>query len=176
MKWPYFSHAILLLMVSGCLSPRYSSLVNPSADFSKYRTFYCSECLETMDSRRPGYDNPENRRLIRDAIQKELEHRGYTFQEDHPDLLVEFDLIIKEHIDTVVQRTTNYRYWRGFEADTYNYKVGTLIINIVDYNEGIILWQGGAESFLDINPADFESSVNKVVKSIFKKYPYKIRH
>ena len=172
MKRPYF---LLLLILGGCLSPQYTSQVNPGANFSKYHTFYCSECLESIDHLRPSYDNADNRRLIRDAIQKELENRGYIFKEDQPDLLIEFDLIIEEHIDTVVQRTTNYRYWRGFDEDTYNYKVGTLIINMVDNEEGIVVWQGGAESFLDLDPKQFESKVKKVVKSIFKNYPYK-RH
>lgn len=172
MRRPYF--IILVIVLNGCLSTRYSSRVNPTADFSKYKTFYCLECLETMDLMRPRYDNQENRELIRNAIQHELENRGYIYQEDSPDLLLEFDFIIQEHIDTVVQRTTNYRYWRGFEADTYNYKVGTLIINMIDNKQGIVVWQGSSESFLDLYPEDVKKKVPVVVKRIFKNYPYKV--
>lgn len=172
MKRPCF--LFLLLISAGCLTPRYSSITNPGVDFSHYRTFYCSECLDTMDPTKPRYDNAENRRLIKDAIQEELENRGYIFLEEDPDLLIEFDFIIKEHIDTVVQRTTSYRYWKGFDTDTYNYKVGTLIINMIDTDMEIIVWQGSAESFLDLDPDEFRGNVKKVVKSIYKKYPFKM--
>ena len=47
---------------------------------------------------------------------------------------------------------------------------------MVDNQQGMVVWQGGAESFLDLNPKNFEAKVGKVVKSIFKKYPYKISH
>ena len=171
MKRPYLFFSLLLLC--GCLSPRYSSLINPTADFSVYKTFYCSDCLETMDRTRPRYDNEHNRRLIRDAIQKELEDRGYIFQEYDTDMLVEFDFIIQDHIDTVAQRTTSYRYWRGFETDTYNYKVGTLIINIIDNYQDVVVWQGTAESFLDLEPEKVEENIPKVVKKILQNYPYK---
>jgi hypothetical protein len=126
-----------------------------------------------MDSTRPRYDNEHNRRLIRDAIQSELENRGYIFQEYDTDLLVEFDFIIEDHIDTVAQRTTSYRYWRGFETDTYNYKMGTLIINMIDNSEGFVVWQGTAESFLDLEPDNVKKNVQKGVKRIFRAYPYK---
>lgn len=172
MKRPYFF--VLIFVLSGCLSPKYSALINPGVDFSKFRTFYCSDCLETMDTKRPRYDNEENRRIIRDAIQQELEDRRYIFLEENPDLLIEFDFIIEDHIDTVVQRTTNYRYWRGFETDTYNYKVGTLIINMIDTEKSQVVWQGRAESFLDLEPSSVKKNVVKVVKRIFRNYPYKM--
>jgi len=127
-----------------------------------------------MDAKRPRYDNQENRRIIRDAIQKELEDRRYIFLEEDPDLLIEFDFIIEDHIDTVAQRTTSYRYWKGFETDTYNYKVGTLIINMIDNEQGQVVWQGSAESFLDLEPTTVKNRIDKVVNRIFRNYPYKM--
>ena len=125
-----------------------------------------------MDHTRPRYDNEENRRLIRDAIQYELESRGYIFLEEDPDIVLEFDLIIEAHVDTVTQRTTSYRYWRGFEVHAYNYKVGTLVINMIDYDQGQVVWQGSAERLLDIEPDRAEEEINKVVNRIFRKYPF----
>jgi hypothetical protein len=127
-----------------------------------------------MDPKRPRYDNEENRRIIRDAIQKEMEDRGYIFLEEEPDILIEFDFIIEDHIDTVAQRTTSYRYWRGFEMDAYNYKVGTLIINMIDNDKGQVVWQGSAESILDLEPTIVKKKVSKVVKGIFSNYPHKM--
>ncbi|MCH7512806.1 MAG: DUF4136 domain-containing protein [Bacteroidetes bacterium] len=161
-----------LFTLAGCSNPKYTASVSPLADFARYETFYCADCLEGIDHRMPRYDNEEIRRLIRDALISEMESRNYEMQETYPDLLVELVIVIKNKIDTVAQRTTDYRYWQGFQTDFYNYKVGSIFINIIERKKGEIVWQGRADSVLEQYPKNLKNRIEQIVEKIFKKYPY----
>ena len=65
-----------LFTLAGCSNPKYTASVSLLADFARYETFYCAECLEGIDHRMPRYDNEEIRRLIRDALISEMESRN----------------------------------------------------------------------------------------------------
>ena len=80
-------------------------------------------------------------------------------QETYPDLLVELVIVIKNKIDTVAQRTTDYRYWQGFQTDFYNYKVGSIFINIIERKKGEIVWQGRADSVLEQYPKNLKNRI-----------------
>jgi len=159
-------------LLCGCSGAKYSTVTNPNVDFTHYMSFYCADSLEDISTKMPRYDNRENRILIKEAIIKEMENRNYIYQENGSDLLVEFIILIEIKIDTVGQRTTDYRYWRGFETVAYNYKVGTLLINLIDKEEGILVWQGSAESVLEKEPKNEEKRLTKFVRKIFEKYPF----
>jgi hypothetical protein len=163
----------LVLIISGCAGTKYSSNKDPNAVFSKIQTFYCAECLEEVISIQPRYDNEKNRTIIREAITSEMEKRGYTYSEENPDVLIEYLISVENKVDTVVQRTTNYRYWRGFETDAYNYKKGTIFVNMINPEDGLIMWQGSAESVLDRNPKNVEKKINLFIEKIFEQFPAK---
>ncbi len=161
-----------LFTLAGCSNPKYTASVSPLADFARYKTFYCAEYLEGINPAEPRYDNEEIRRLIRDAIISEMESRNYRLQDTDPDLLVEFVLIIQNKIDTIAQRTTDYRYWQGFQTDFYNYKTGTILINFVEKTKGELVWQGRADSVLEHDPKNLKKRLAQIIKKIFIKYPY----
>ncbi len=164
---------ILFIILSGCVNAKFSSLQNPQFDFSKISTFYFAQCTDEVISNMPRYDNKKNRELMRTAINKEFINRGYIFQEDFPDVLVEFVILIENKIDTVAQRTTNYRYWSGFETDVYNYKKGTIFVNMVNTENNILIWQGSAESVIDKEPKSVEKNIVKFIERIFRDFPIK---
>ena len=122
----------------------------------------------------PRYDNEGNRNLIKAAINRELTDRGYSSVKESPDVVVEYLISIENKIDTISQRTTNYRYWAGFETDMYNYKKGTIFVNMIDSESGMLIWQGSAESVLDKDPKDVEKKISKFIEMIFKDFPSKV--
>ncbi len=164
---------LLIFVLLGCQNVKYSSIKNPVTDFSKIATFYCGECEGIVVSNMPLYDNQANRNLIQTAIVKELTDRGYSFVKDSPDMVFEYLISRENKIDTVSQRTTNYRYWAGFETDMYNYKKGTIFVNMID-SGGTLIWQGSAESVLDKDPKDVDKKISKFIEMIFKDFPPKV--
>jgi hypothetical protein len=163
----------VLLFLSGCVNANFTTLRNQQYDFSTVTTFYCAECADEIVSSMPRYDNKKNRELIRSAINSELVKKGYVFEEDTPDVLVEFVILIENKIDTVSQRTTNYRHWQGFETDVYNYKKGTIFVNVVNTENNTLIWQGRAESVLDKDPKNVEKNISKFVQRILRDFPIK---
>jgi len=163
----------LIILLGGCMSVRYSHQQDPGTDFSKISTFYCAEAVEEVISSMPRYDNKANRGLIHETINKELIKKGYVFQEENPDMYIEYIILIEHRIDTVSQRTTNYRYWAGFETDMYNYKKGTIFVNMVDSKKNNLIWQGKADSVLDRDPKYVKKKISKFIEMIFKDFPAK---
>jgi len=169
MKRPFLFSLLLLLM--GCTVSKYSSLVNPNIDLNQYRTFFCLNCIETADSKIPLYDNIDNRKALRAAIQNEMEKIGYVQQEENPDLIVLLEFYVQDFVDTTGRNTTSYRYWQGREVIAYNYKMGTVKVSLVDRVESTLVWQGSANGILDKEPKRSNQRIDKAIKMIFKEYP-----
>lgn len=67
-----------------------------------------------------------------------------------------------------------YRYGYGYhdiEVDSYEYKVGTLIVDIVDAKTGKLAWRGEASDTIGDDPKKLEKKVAKVVTKMFQQYP-----
>ncbi len=164
---------LLVLILFGCVGTKYSAKQDPTADFSQIQTFFCTECAAEVISMQPRYDNLQNRTFLREAIIAEMVKRGYASTDENPDVLLEYVITVENKVDTVVQRTTNYRYWRGFEIDAYNYKKGTIFVNMINPESGLIMWQGRAESVLDREPKNQEEKIVDFVERIFEYFPVK---
>ena len=162
-----------LMLLTGCMGTRYNHMQDPRFDFEDVETFACAECLEEVVTKMPRYDNEENRNLVRNAIIDNMTNLGYTYSEDDPDILVEFVISIESKVDTVVQRTTDYRYWNGLETVPYNYKKGTIFVNVIHSEKNTVVWQGSAQQVLDEDPRNVEKKISKFVAGIFEEFPFK---
>lgn len=90
----------LLVVVSACSSsPDLRSDYDPSADFSKYRTYGFV--------RVPGTDQAQYQTLItqhfKNALRVEMDARGYRYVETDPDLLLNFNAILSDKVQVTTQ-------------------------------------------------------------------------
>jgi hypothetical protein len=174
--------SLLTLIVSCATGPAIRVDSDPVANFSAYRSF---GFLDPLSTDRQGYSTLLSARL-RDATRRELEARGYVFDQAKPDLLINFNV-------NVVQRTEvrsspsfgaaygyyGYRYglygaWPGYPYDVYttNYRQGTLVIDAVDAERDALVWQGVAEGRVKKehleNPAP---AIDAAVSQILAQFP-----
>ncbi|MFL5730888.1 MAG: DUF4136 domain-containing protein [Cytophagaceae bacterium] len=63
-------------------------------------------------------------------------------------------------------------YVIGTTRQTYQYKEGTIVVDILERNNRNLLWRGWGSSDIT-NPAAFENHLNDEVKAIFREYPVK---
>jgi hypothetical protein len=126
------------------------------------------------------YNNESARKMIKDAIQYELDARGYKKQESNADMLVDFE---------VLEQPGRLRTYNGYQvvslgADTVrtpenvqwtDVKAGTLLINLTDGKSGDMVWQGFASGILNPDIIKSQSKVRQAVSSIFRKFKYKAR-
>ncbi|WP_158607149.1 DUF4136 domain-containing protein [Pontibacter oryzae] len=126
----------------------------------------------------PGY-RPSLNSHIRQAVEQELEKRGYTKTSSKPDILVAYDVSVSVPLEQ--DRAENfakgfgysYAYMSGYRYD-YGYsdmpgyrkvdlfKQGTLIIDIINPKSNLLLWRGWAEGAV----GNFKAGYNQVERQV----------
>ena len=175
---------LLVALLAGCATgPRITTDTDPAADFASYRTFafYDPLAVETK-----GYATPSSQRM-KSAARREMESRGYVYDEAKPDLLVNINAYINERQDVIstpqLQFRTyyNYRYksyvqtayWAD-RTDVYNYSEGTLNIDLVDALRKQLVWEGIAVGRMaNTKPAQRDTRIDSTIGEIFAQYPHR---
>ena len=172
------------LVVASCASgPEVRADYDRSADFGKYRTYGV-----ISQSTPSPIGGPDFKSLALQAIQsaaaREMESRGYK-PSPTPDLLLDFNGKLEERTD--IETTPGGMYgpgggyggwygapWGGYgqEVRTRHYKVGTLVMDIVDREKRQSVYQGGVEGIVSTemlrNP---QASLTDAVARVFEGYP-----
>jgi Domain of unknown function (DUF4136) len=175
---------LLVALLAGCATgPRITTDTDPSADFARYRTFAFYEPLAVETK---GYATPSSKRM-KSAARREMEARGYVYDEAKPDLLVNINAYINERQDVIstpqLQFRTyyNYRYnsyvqsayWTD-RTDVYNYTEGTLNIDLVDSLAKQLVWEGVAVGRMaNTKPTQRDARIDSTIAEIFAQYPHR---
>lgn len=167
----------VLLVATGCATgPTIRVDMDPSVSLGSYKTFAFFDPVATDNSKYASLASTWLKRSTR----AELERLGFVYNESEPDLLVNFFLKI---VDKREIRTTSgyygyrsYRYgtWSNYPyVDTYDYRDGTLSVDLVDAKRKQLVWQGVAEGEVrDSSLKDPGPALDKVVTQIFSNFPY----
>jgi hypothetical protein len=172
------------LALAGCATttgPDITVDFDRSADMASYRTYGFPDEVGTD---RAGYSTLVTG-YFKDAVNREMQRRGYVYDEEDPDLLVNFFSNVREVTDVrAVPRLSlaygyyGYRYglyggWPLYErgVDTVRYKVGTVNIDIVDGERMQLVWEGVAEGRITQdhmkNP---RVAIDAVVAELFRRF------
>lgn len=172
------------VLAAGCATTRAPNTridYDKSADFSVYRTYGFPKETGTD---RGGYSTLVTS-YMKGAVSTAMEARGYKYDAERPDLLVNFFTNTRERTET---RPTpgaslgygyyGYRYglynaWPMYDDDrTVTYKVGTVNIDIVDAEKKQLVWEGIAEGRVtDEAMANPKVTINGVVTELMRQYP-----
>lgn len=172
---------MLLLCLGACATPRpeVRTQTNPAADFSSFRSFAFYSPLGTDKS--SGYNSILSQHL-KTAAREALETRGYRYDEQKPDLLVNFGFLVQDRTNTVSMPSTTYyrtrsgRYvpWTTYDDMVFQYRESTLNIDLVDARQKQVVWEGFAATQLgDTSGANLERETHETVMEIFAHYPYR---
>jgi len=143
------------LLATACTSgPEIRRDVSPAANFGAYKTFAFFPELATD---RAGYETVFTARL-KDATRRQMEMKGYTYSETDPDLLLNFYANVEDKQEirstpaSVGFHSGYYGYRGAFgygistpTVETYEYKQGTLTIDLVDRAKNALVWNATAE-------------------------------
>lgn len=174
--------AVLVLLAACATAPRIQAEADPGADFSRYRSYAFFEPLAMEQS---GYSTYLTTR-IRTAIQREMDARGYRYDEAGPDLLVNFQGFIRERTDVYSVPRSNvdfyYSYWsRSYvavpiwydETRISQYTEGTLSVDLVDAARNHLVWTGAAIGRVNQRTAQERvAAAEQSIAAIFMKYPH----
>lgn len=171
----------LALLLGGCapLAPDVRVHSSPEADFSRYRSFAFFEPLGTD---RSGYSSILSQHL-RTFTRQAMEARGYRYNEDQPDLLVNFNARVRDRTEVLsMPHAGYYSYrrgwygpWGGYDNTVIQYQEGTLNIDLVDARRKQLVWEGVAEGQVtEASRKDIQNTVRTAVEQVFSRYPYRV--
>lgn len=155
-----------ILFWAGC-SIRVRNEYDKKTDFTKYKAY-----IWVNDK---GINrNLDVARFIETAIARQLAEKGYQKAPgQEPDFGVMFYGGVKGRVDVV---DYNFSAWKNDYGDASakspGYEEGTLVIEIVDLKNRLMVWRGWAGVFIN-DSSSTEETINKVVEKILEKFPPK---
>jgi hypothetical protein len=169
-------------LAAGCASNRAAPSridYDKSVDFSVYRTYGFPKETGTD---RGGYSTLVTS-YFKSAVSTAMEARGYKYNAEHPDLLVNFFMNTRERTELRASPAAGYGYygyryglynaWPMYDEDrTVTYKVGTINIDIVDAEKKQLVWEAVSEGRVsDEAMANPKVTVNGIVTELMRQYP-----
>jgi hypothetical protein len=165
--------ALVTLALSACATMSVRSFQERGANLTQYRTFYWipSAQRETGD---PRLDN--NRffhERIQNDIEKQLVSRGFEMDsEGSPDLLVHYHASVTQKINP--NGADQPSYVQCDDCEPYVYDAGSVVIDLVDFHTGKLVWRGWSDHVMDgaIDNQDWmEKTVDEAVGKILSQLP-----
>lgn len=166
----------------GCSGPDVKTDFNAAEDFSKFRT-YAFTGLTDM-STGGVLNNSLTRGRIESIVEQELNKKGLqkVTLEQHPDLLVHYWVGIqeKQRIQNTGPAVGAYGYRGGYGwgagysgVSTYEYKEGTLIIDLVQAPKKELAWRATIVANLQDTTQENMEMGRKAIAKAFENYPPK---
>jgi len=160
---------LLFLIISSCKVSSFVTQVAPNTVFENYQTYALVDYPNHINITQPEYDNPQNRKLIAQAIKEELTVLGKTEEKENSDFLVAYTLLIRDMVDTRVDSAVIYKPWVDTKLDTFNYTEGAFTLILMDAKTRNIIAQSQMEGIMGRNPQKFKSSIPRMIKLMFKR-------
>ena len=119
-----------------------------------------------------------NRDRIVNALNSGLAARGYSEVDANADFSVAYHIGSENRIEVAnwgYAYGQRGGYWGGSRTavDVYQYREGTLIVDIVDTKTNKLIWRGIARKVLDVNPTPQHrtKTINAAVEKILENFP-----
>ncbi len=175
--------ALLALLAACATGPRVRTDFDPEADFSRYRSYGFYQPIAMEES---GYSTYITDR-IKDNVRREMQARGYVYDQTSPDLRVNFQGIVEERADVYSTPMVDYGHYYSYRARRYvavpiwydqtrvsRYTEGTLSVDLVDASRNRLVWTGDAIGRVTRKtPQERAAQVDRSIAEIFLRYPYR---
>jgi Domain of unknown function (DUF4136) len=176
--------ACSLAILAGCATgPRVTTDFDPEADFARYKSWAFYQPIAMEQS---GYSTFMTER-IRADVRREMEARGYAYDEQSPDLRVNFQGIVQEKTDVYSVPRSDFQYFYSYRHRSYfampfwydetqvsRYTEGTLTVDLVDAARNRLVWTGAAIGRVTRKtPQERSADVDNAIREVFLRYPYR---
>lgn len=157
-----------------CAPVKTKTSFDEKVDFTKYESFCWLSGCEFVYEGPHRYNDSVAINKIKEALVKELESKGLVRNENNPDLLIDFHIIIEEKSTLIVNHP---EYNEGYETaydptwEIYNYLKGSLIVDMVDNSESRMIWRSHSIGFLEAFPTITDKQIERSVREALKDFP-----
>ncbi|MEB2780953.1 DUF4136 domain-containing protein [Algoriphagus sp. C2-6-M1] len=122
------------------------------------------------------FNNQSAQKMIKDAVELQMEARGFARDHSNPEMLINFTVLEK---DTELRKyiLDNGQDYLGFgprskATQMVPVDAGTVLINFMDAKTGVQIWQGYASGALDPNDIKNMSTMQQKVGAIFEDFDF----
>ncbi|MFC6223126.1 DUF4136 domain-containing protein [Hymenobacter artigasi] len=157
----------------------YISTATDQPDFSKYKSYSWSSQITDPQNSVFFLNDLIFKGQIRDAVEHEMAAKGYTYQPDNGDLVVNFRTF-DQPVELASNDNLGAGYWSDNERYAYNNRNkvkldrGSILVQMADRQKGVQVWQGYASGLTDGNV--FDKNKDKVyvaIGQIFQTYDHR---
>jgi hypothetical protein len=135
-----------------------------SVDFSRYRTFGWKEGTPA--------GRPSAEKRIVDAVERELEARGFRKVDGDADSYVITHVLVSTH---TLEELSDPDYWKFYtgvtSVDPRVIGAGTLVIDLLDGRSETVVWRGLASGSLTEIPERNFRKIDRAVKKLVRRLP-----
>lgn len=169
---------LFLILVKVSFGQDFQTSTASGVDLLSYQTFTVARGSVISNSEQP-IDKEAFYKEIRTSIIREMEFRGYTFQDDSTAQLI-VSYVIETTVKFDVQQqgrlgqqvvVTNPSSANQTQAWSREFTQGMLILEVEDAQKKSIIWS--AEGMMDINRTREGNLLDNAVRSAFRKFPNK---
>lgn len=170
-----FAVLAVALLTSCASTPDVTTDHDPSADFSRYRTYYWAQ--------EPNTTNPLAQQRIVAGVDRRLSARGLTRQEGSGDIALVANVATSEQqtLDTMYTGGA-YGGWGwgpgwgygGMGSSTTRvrtYTVGTLVLDMFDASTKRAIWRGTASGTVSDSPEKNQAAVEAALDKMLSAFP-----
>jgi hypothetical protein len=164
-----------ILFATAC-SVRVNTRYDPDTDFSAYRTFCWMDGCEFKIEGPDYLKREEIQQAVKEAIVRELNAKGLTEDADQPDLLVGFNITVKNDTAIVFRRLEEPPIaWMPApqERDQIPFLRGTLIMALADKRKSEIVWQAAAVEYMEVRSRITPENITRGIKKVMRRFPPK---
>lgn len=164
-------YSILTLLVLGffvtsCNTVQVTYDFDKTTDFNTYKTYnFHQNGIDKLEL------NDLDKRRILSAIEANLAMKGFTKSET-PELFINVLASSKDKVNIDNGYYGGYYggYWGG-PSRVYQYTSGTIIIDIIDNQKNILIWQGAGSGLNVSNLNTKAEDIPKAIEEILAKFP-----
>ena len=174
---------LILLSLSACVGPEVRTDFDPGADFAKFKTYAFAELTDV--NKGGMLDNSLMRKRLDQMVGQQLTNKGLqqVGLDQSPDLLVNYWVGVKEkqQIESTGGRAGMYAGPRGGGygwgagygggVTTYEYKEGTLAVDLVEAAKKELVWRATIVATLEDRPDENLELANQGITKAFQDYP-----
>lgn len=157
----FISGLFVLLFLTGCgSSVRVFNDLDPSATFDQYKTY---SFLEWTDGNIRTISDIDRERM-RVAIAREVEAKGYAFQEGDSDVKIQITVYFRN-------AGHHYHHYYGFPGMSSNYMERTIAVDLFEGGSKKHIWHSAAIGNDVHDPQDWDDELPQISMKLFEDYP-----
>ncbi len=165
---------VVILFFSACSTLKVTTDFDRSVDFTQFKTFDFIE-LDVQ-----GAISEMNQARFIKAIKAEMEKKGFQLDDSDPDLLVNATAILQNKKSVTADSYGYGGYYRPYRwgggvtttsFDVYEYKYGSLIIDVIDASTQQLIWEGTGDKEIDTQAKDPDAAAANAVSQIMAGFP-----